>query len=125
MILDTNALSDLLLENRALLRALPAHGVFRLPVIVLGEFRFGIKRSRDRVKLGNLLSQMEAEAEILHVDPQTAWHYATIREELRRDGRPIPQNDTWIAAIARQHELPIVSRDAHFDYVPNVRRISW
>lgn len=125
MILDTNALSDFLLENRTLLRALPAHAVLRLPVIVLGEYRFGVQRSRDREKLGHLLDELEQVAEILPVDLSTVSHYARIREQLRRDGSTLPHNDTWIAAIALQHELPIISRDAHFDHVRNVRRISW
>jgi predicted nucleic acid-binding protein len=125
MILDTNALSDFLLANRSLLRALPAHSILRLPVIVLGEYRFGIQRSRDKEKLGHLLDELEQVAEILPVDVATVPHYSKIREQLRRDGRALPQNDTWIAAIALQHELPIVSRDAHFDQVRNVRRISW
>lgn len=125
MILDTNALSDFLLENRALLRALPTHAVLRLPVIVLGEYRFGVERSRDREKLGRLLDRVEQVAEILPVDLSTVPYYAKIRQQLRRDGRALPQNDTWIAAIALQHELPIISRDSHFDYIRNVRRISW
>jgi predicted nucleic acid-binding protein len=125
MILDTNALSDFLLENRALLRALPAHAVLRLPAIVLGEYRFGVQRSRDREKLGRLLDELEEVAEILPVDVATVPHYAKIREQLRRDGKALPQNDAWIASIALQHELPIISRDARFDHVRNVRRISW
>jgi len=125
MILDTNAVSELLLENRALLRALPAHAVFRLPVIVLGEYRYGIQRSRDRVELGRLLIRLEELSEILPVDLGTGLHYAAICEQLRQEGRPIPQNDAWIAAIALQHDLPIVSRDTHFDHVRDVRRISW
>jgi len=125
MILDTDALSAFLLENRALLRALPAHTVMRLPAIVLGEYRFGVRRSRDREKLGRLLDGLEQVAEILPVDLSTVPHYAIIREQLRQDGRVLPHNDTWIAAIALQHELPIISRDAHFDQVRKVRRISW
>jgi predicted nucleic acid-binding protein len=125
MILDTNAISDLLLENRALLRALPAHSMLRLPVIALGEYRYGIQRSREKANLGRLLDRLESFAEILPVDPKTVSHYAIIREKLREQGYALPQNDIWIAAIAVQHDLPIVSRDAHFDYVRDVRRISW
>jgi predicted nucleic acid-binding protein len=125
MILDTNALSDFLLENRSLLRVLPAHAVLRLPVIVLGEYRFGVQRSRDREKLGRLLDGFQEIAELLPVDVATVPYYAQIREQLRQDGFSLPHNDTWIAAIALQHELPVVSRDTHFDHVRNVRRISW
>ena len=37
----------------------------------------------------------------------------------------IPMNDVWIAALAKQYELPVLSRDAHFDQVKDLRRVSW
>ena len=46
---------------------------------------------------------------------QTTLPYAPLRATLKRLGRPIPANDTWIAALAMQHGLPILSRDEHFD----------
>lgn len=62
---------------------------------------------------------------ILPVVEETTRHYATIRAELKATGPSIPANDAWIAALARQHRLPIVSRDAHFDRVQNVERLAW
>jgi tRNA(fMet)-specific endonuclease VapC len=62
---------------------------------------------------------------ILDVDGRTTEHYAEVRAELKRAGQPIPGNDVWIAALARQHALPVLSRDRHFDAVPGLRRISW
>jgi predicted nucleic acid-binding protein len=44
----------------------------------------------------------------------TAESYAQVRDELRRKGRPIPENDVWIAALARQHDQPVVARGFHF-----------
>ena len=35
----------------------------------------------------------------------------------------IPSNDAWIAALARQHSLPVLSDDAHFDVVSGVERL--
>jgi predicted nucleic acid-binding protein len=32
---------------------------------------------------------------------------AAVRDELKRRARPIPSNDLWIAALARQHRLPV------------------
>jgi predicted nucleic acid-binding protein len=55
----------------------------------------------------------------------TAQHYAEVRDELRRRGRPIPENDVWIAALAREHAQPVVSRDEHFDHVVGIRRVGW
>ena len=56
---------------------------------------------------------------------ETASAYADIRLSLKAAGTPIPVNDTWIAALARQHQLPVLSRDTHFDAVENLERISW
>jgi tRNA(fMet)-specific endonuclease VapC len=46
--------------------------------------------------------------------PETAEHYADICARPRRKGRPIPTNDMWIAASAREHGLVLFTRDAHF-----------
>jgi predicted nucleic acid-binding protein len=62
---------------------------------------------------------------VLNVDEETAGHYAEVREELKSKGHPIPANDLWIAALARQHRLPVLSRDEHFDFVPGLKRIDW
>jgi len=37
----------------------------------------------------------------------------------------IPTNDLWIAALARQHQLQILSRDTHFDFIEGIVRIGW
>ena len=40
-------------------------------------------------------------------------------------GHPIPENDIWIAAIARQHNLPVVSRDEHLQWVKGITVVGW
>jgi predicted nucleic acid-binding protein len=59
------------------------------------------------------------------VTDETAIAYAGLRLKLRQAGRPIPANDAWIAALALQYRLPVLSRDAHFDAVPGLDRRSW
>ena len=56
---------------------------------------------------------------------QPASAYADIRLELKHAGNPIPPNDVWIAALARQHVLPVLSNDAHFDVVQGIERIAY
>jgi predicted nucleic acid-binding protein len=125
LILDTNALSALADGSRALEAAAAGVNRFTIPVIVIGEFRFGILRSRHRARYETWLAELIDVSHVMTVDEQTANHYATLREELRRRGRPIPSNDAWIAALALQHGLSVLSNDAHFDAVPKVTRISW
>ena len=125
MILDTNAISALLqgdADVEALLAGADRH---HLPAIALGEYRYGLLSSRQRKTLEGLLDTLEAESFVLASDAATARHYAAVRQELKASGRPIPENDVWIAALARQHRLPVASRDTHFDAVRGLRRRSW
>jgi len=39
---------------------------------------------------------------------------ALIRLQLRRRGRPIPENDVWIAALCVEHKMPLATSDEHF-----------
>lgn len=96
-----------------------------LPVIVLGEYRFGIRQSRRREYYEAWLEVLIAQCDVLSVEETTTRHYASVRAELKRKGRPIPANGIWIAALARQHQIPILSRDQHFDHISDVRRIAW
>ena len=125
MILDTNGLSALADGDSKLEPILRQATRIALPVIVLGEYRYGIRQSRNRVRYEQWLAEAIAGYQVLDVDEGTSGHYAEVREELKRKARPIPANDLWIAALARQHHLPILSRDRHFDFVPGLKRIGW
>jgi len=125
VILDTNALSAMADGNAELEPVLRRATEAAVPAIVLGEYRYGIRRSRDRSRYEQWLPVVLAGCRVLAVDEGTAEHYAEIRDELKRRGRPIPANDVWIAALARQHKLPLLSRDKHFDFVPGLTRIGW
>src|SRR5439155_26051849 len=96
-----------------------------VPVIVLGEYRFGIAQSRHRTSYENWLSEWLASVTVLDVDEETTRFYADIGLELKKKGKPIPTNDIWIAALSLQHSLPILSRDMHFDQVSGVERADW
>jgi predicted nucleic acid-binding protein len=125
MILDTVAVSALFDGDPKLLALLQSASRHQLPAVVLGEYRYGLNRSRHRARLEVLLGELEQASDILPIDAGTAGAYARIREQLRLKGTPLPENDVWIAALAIQHEQPIASLDAHFDSVSGVKRIGW
>lgn len=125
MILDTNALSAMADGDEAIGAILRQQTRMTLPVIVLGEFRYGIEQSRHRDAYKTWLAQTLQFFDVLTINEEAAEFYAQICIKLRRAGRPIPSNDIWIAALARQNNLPILSRDAHFDDVADVRRVAW
>ncbi|HSU32020.1 MAG TPA: type II toxin-antitoxin system VapC family toxin [Bryobacteraceae bacterium] len=125
MILDTNGLSAVADGDLALEPVFRDAAEIAVPVIVLGEYRYGIRQSRDRRRYEDWLAEWIPTYRVLAVDEETAELYASIRHDLKRRGRPIPANDLWIAALARQHALPLLTRDQHFDLVPGLKRISW
>jgi predicted nucleic acid-binding protein len=125
VILDTNALSALADGDSKLEPILRQADELALPVIVLGEYRYGILQSRYRARYERWLAEVVSASRVLVVGEGTAQHYAQVRDELKRSGRPIPGNDLWIAALAREHALPLISRDQHFDRVPKLKRIGW
>jgi predicted nucleic acid-binding protein len=125
MILDTGALSAFVEGDRRLASLLRAHEHLALPVIVLGEYRFGIAASRQREAYEAWLQSYLTRFDVLTINAETADIYAALRVELKAAGAPIPANDAWIAALALQHRLPLASRDAHFDNVRGLRRVAW
>jgi tRNA(fMet)-specific endonuclease VapC len=125
MSLDTNALSALIDRDPAIEGVLRQATDVRLNVISLGEYRFGLLRSRHRTEYETRLSRLELDIETLGIDPATAILYALLRHELNSQGQPIPYHDIWIAALARQHEFPVLSRDTHFDAPRGIQRLPW
>lgn len=125
MILDTNAVSALFAGDPRLGDLLAADALHHLPVIVMGEYRYGLLHSDRATGLEVLLDTLIRESIVLRVDPKTAESYARVRQGLRRAGTPIPENDIWIAALALQHGEPVVSRDPRFDHVTGIERIAW
>jgi predicted nucleic acid-binding protein len=125
MILDTNALSAFVDGAAEVGNVLRRQARAAIPVIVLGEFRYGIAESRQRAAYEAWLESQLSHFEVLPVVEETTIAYAALRVAVRRLGRPIPANDVWIAALALQHRLPVLSRDEHFDVVPDIERRSW
>ena len=125
MILDTNAVSAWAEGHPGVQSPLRSADRLVLPAIVLGEYYFGIRQSRYRRRYENWLRRYLPLVEIAAVTQVTAEAYAQLRLELKRAGNPIPPNDAWIAALARQHALPVLSSDAYFDRVEGITRIAF
>ena len=125
MILDTNGVSALAEGEPALEPLLRRAAQVAIPVIVLGEYRYGISQSRNHVYYEQWLAEYLPSFRILDVDERTTIFYSAVRGALKKGGTPIPSNDVWIAALCRQHSLPLLSRDRHFDAVSGIIRLDW
>jgi tRNA(fMet)-specific endonuclease VapC len=125
MIVDTNALSAAADGDSKVIAILSRADQMVIPVIVLGEYRYGIAQSRNRAGYESWLTGLLQDCLVLDITEPTTQYYAEVILELKRKGKPIPTNDLWIAALCRQHSLPLLSRDRHFDLVAGTKRIGW
>jgi tRNA(fMet)-specific endonuclease VapC len=93
--------------------------------ITLGELFYGAfksQRTEDELKK---IGEFAQAVRVLDCDSVTAQVYGRIKTALRARGRPIPENDIWIAATAMQHELALAMRDPHFEQVEGLILASW
>jgi len=120
--LDTNRLTDLFQGDAALAERLGLCDEVWIPLIVLAEIKAGFlggnRRHRNEILLRKLLSK--ATVGVLLPDRETAEHYARLFVQLKRAGTPVPDNDLWIAALALQHDLQLITRDKHFKNIPQL-----
>lgn len=125
LLLDTNALSAIADSDVKALRKFQSAPLVAIPVVVLGEYLFGIGQSKFRSEYEQWLAALPSDVRVLDVTRETAAYYAKVRAQLKKAGTPIPSNDLWIAALCRQHGLDLLSRDKHYDAVQGIQRIDW
>jgi tRNA(fMet)-specific endonuclease VapC len=125
VLLDTNILIALLAEEALVVRHVQEADAVYVPAIALGELHYGARKSARAVANVQRVSALAAASAVLACDAATAAAYGELKAELRARGTPIPENDLWIAALARHHRLTLVSRDAHFSSVPGLKVAAW
>jgi tRNA(fMet)-specific endonuclease VapC len=120
VILDTNALSAVADANLIVREKIAGATGPYVPAIVIGEYRFGLLSSRERLRRLSWLEALLTSWTVFDVTRETAVHYSELRQWLKTLSTPIPVNDMWIAALARQHTMPVLTNDAHFNDIPGV-----
>lgn len=124
-LLDTNVVIALFAGEPSVRRHFDVAPNLFLPNIVIGELYYGACASGRKAANLRRIDAFVADSEVLFCDAQTARDYGDVRFNLRQKGRPIPENDVWIATLALQHGLIVVSHDAHFDEVSGLLREVW
>lgn len=123
-LLDTNAVAALFKQDIVLKTTLGDVQLL-IPAPVVGELYFGAYNSGRVAHNIAQLEQFLAQNEVLVCTSETGNFYGQIKQHLKKKGRPIPENDIWIAAIAVQYGLSLVTRDAHFNVIDNLITESW
>lgn len=123
-LLDTNKLADFFRGDAIVSKALERAVEVWVPFIALAEAKAGFLGGRQRTENEAALHAFLQQPGVgtLYADHETTDVYARLFAQLRRAGTPIPANDIWIASLAVQHHLTLLTRDKHFEKVPQVLR---
>ncbi len=126
VMLDTNVLITFFQNPDSFLDELGDYETILLPSVVVGEFRAGLSASKRDRAIENLLSGYlkNPAVKVVPVSEKTTRYYANVFRELKAKGRPIPQNDIWIAATALECAAPLFTYDSHFADIPMLQLVS-
>jgi tRNA(fMet)-specific endonuclease VapC len=115
--LDSNIVIGYLNGNTAIVARVNSYSTIILPLTVVGELLFGAGNSaRALVNLARY-QQFIAQCQVFHMTSQTAIYYAETRLALKQKGRPIPENDIWIAAQCLERNWILMTQDKHFTFI--------
>ncbi|MGH8474499.1 MAG: type II toxin-antitoxin system VapC family toxin [Methylococcales bacterium] len=118
--LDTNIVIDVLNNQADIVAMLSRYQMIYLPVTVCGELLFGAKnsaKSRDNeIKCRGFMNGCR----LLNINELIAEQYANTRKALKDKGKPIPENDIWIAATCIVNDIPLATKDADFKHIDDL-----
>ena len=124
-LLDTNAIIALQKKDFSILALLEITSEVFVPSIVIGELFYGAYKSNRSEENQKTVQDFAAGRVILAPDTNTANMYGQVKYALRIKGRPIPDNDIWIAALAIQYNLILLTKDQHFTEIANLPVRDW
>ena len=125
-LLDTNILIGLFANESSIVEKIKSNPTgISIPSIVLGELFYGAEQSTKKEENRKKIDALALSSSIVECDVDTARLYGKIKSLLRSKGSPIPENDIWIAALAQQHKLILVTRDKHFNNIEALLVENW
>jgi tRNA(fMet)-specific endonuclease VapC len=124
-LLDTGIIAALFRGDLEVAEKIETAEELFVSAVTIGELFYGAFNSRRQADEIRKLTDFVQAVRVLDCDSGTAEFYGQVKTKLRRKGRPIPENDIWIAATAMQYELTLAMRDAHFQEVDELGVADW
>ncbi|MCU1237424.1 MAG: putative nucleic acid-binding protein contains domain [Candidatus Solibacter sp.] len=124
-LLDTNIVIALFAQDDAVRFNLERVTEVYIPAVVLGELFFGAAKSGRPTENTAKVERFAAGRTIVPCDLEVAREYGRLKQLLLEKGRPIPENDVWIAASAKHHSMILVTRDRHFAEIAELVTLDW
>jgi len=124
-LLDTNIIIALFAKDLAIHEHIVNVAEVFIPCIVIGELYFGAFNSLKFQENLTRIDEFVLNNTVLACNTETAKRYGDIKNHLKEKGQPIPENDIWIAAIAQQYDLTLITKDSHFEVIENLKIETW
>ncbi|MCY4552231.1 MAG: type II toxin-antitoxin system VapC family toxin [Candidatus Poribacteria bacterium] len=124
-LLDTNIIIGMFAEDKAIQEKVQNTEKLFLASPVVGELYYGARKSSRPIENLTRVNRLTQRFPLFSSNLETAKWFGIIKDQLRQKGNLIPDNDIWIAAIAMQRGLILVTRDSHFDQVESLQTEYW
>ncbi len=120
---DTNIVIEILNGSKHTIEKYKNYDQLFIPITVCGELPFGAINSNRKTENLTKFKSFINDCIILSTNLLVAEQYALIRKYLKDKGKPIPENDIWIAATCIVYDISLATKDAHFNYINNLKII--
>ncbi|MBI4946152.1 MAG: type II toxin-antitoxin system VapC family toxin [Bacteroidetes bacterium] len=125
VLLDTNIIIRLWANDPVIIKNIAEVKRVFVPSTVFGELYYGAFHSKNIESNLNRIVEFSKKVGILSADFNTAFFYGEIKANLKSKGTPIPENDIWIAALAKQYKITLITRDTHFNFISDIDIQNW
>lgn len=120
-LVDTNVIIRFFKGQTELFNLFDDVGNIYVSSVTVGELLYGAELSSKKDFNSQTYKGFCEQLNIINIDLNIADRYASIKADLKSKGKPIPENDIWIAATAIENELTLITADSDFDYVSNLQ----
>ena len=123
IILDTNIIISLFNGDNDIYEYIIQADEIFIPSIAIGELYYGAHKSLNSRQNIRKINEFVKENIVMPCNAVTGMKYGEIKNSLKEKGKPIPENDIWIAAIAKEHSLVLITKDKHFKLIDDIKII--
>jgi predicted nucleic acid-binding protein len=129
-LLGTSTFSDLMRKHPVAVAHLASsiNDKVRICPIVRGEILHGLDRlpqGRKRRELAQIATALFTDIPCEALSETVADHYAQLKLAAQKRGRPVDENDLWIAVTALALDAVLVTRDSDYQSISGLGLVDW
>ncbi|WP_462220320.1 PIN domain-containing protein [Ferruginibacter sp.] len=120
-LLDTSIVVHFFKKNVQITKRLDELSEVFISTVAIGELYYGAYCSSAPEKHIIMIEDFLQQCKIISIDKQCSITYGKIKAQLKAKGKPIPENDIWIASVALANNFTLFTTDNHFAEIPDIK----